>query len=112
MEVAEKMIVEDLRGLLEKDIVDRVASVRVRQMVAEERGKETLDQPLTATSFDDKKEVAQEKRGLKGLSFRKRKQEALVQQPMASHDPDSETDEETPAVVTPETPSLEDVWRT
>lgn len=78
---AEKLIMNELQAVLEKDITERVIGVEIRRMAADERGKRDGEQgkirhQADVLSKDDhNQERAQTNDRLKGLSFRKRKQE-------------------------------------
>ncbi|KAI5118156.1 hypothetical protein M0805_000535 [Coniferiporia weirii] len=88
---AEKVIVAELRALLEKDVMERLVGVQIRRMVAEERGRREerereRDKARTEAEVEAEAERGEralevgyekgdlERRGLKGLSFKKRKQ--------------------------------------
>lgn len=67
---AEQTILRELKTLLEKDITERIVAVGLRKLVAEERAKAT--DAKTKEGVDAVTETKPtEKRGLKGLSFRK-----------------------------------------
>lgn len=65
---AEQMIVRELKALWEKDIAERVVAAGLRRLVAEEKAK-AADAKLTEDVDLQVKPI--ERRGLKGLSFRK-----------------------------------------
>ena len=70
-EEAERVIMKELRTLLERDVMDRVISVKLRQMVAdEERARKARGVKVDSLEGDVTVEE-KEKRGLKGLSFKK-----------------------------------------
>ena len=89
---AERLVLNELRSLLEKDITDRVVGVHIRKMIAEERSKRERERETGVVAMrpgqewlaptqiqgpgDGKMET--ERRGLKGLSFRKRKLQEVV----------------------------------
>lgn len=74
VEHAEKMIMKELKGLLEKDVMDRVVGVKLRQMaVEEERTRKTA---RVAGSG-----AGEERKGIKGLSFKKNKKPKPVPVP-------------------------------
>jgi histone-lysine N-methyltransferase SETD1 len=70
IEQAGKNIIKELRGLLEKDVMDRVVGSTLRKVAREEKGKKEMkfveDGVLAA---GEHRHV--EKKGLKGLSFKK-----------------------------------------
>lgn len=77
---AEEMIMKELKALLEKDVTDRVVGTHIRKMAMEERSKRGAD--TTAKSAREETVGGLESaRGLKGLSFRKRKQEVHIAVP-------------------------------
>ena len=64
---------KELRSLLEKDVMDRVIGVKLRQMVAdEEKARKARGVKVDGIEGDGAVEE-KEKRGLKGLSFKKNK---------------------------------------
>ncbi|KAH9947798.1 hypothetical protein B0H21DRAFT_691297 [Amylocystis lapponica] len=83
---AEKIILKDLRAVLEKDVIERIVGNRIRRLVAEEKTKRgtkiagVLDESLarvnpvnTVADQEATGESKSHERGLKGLSFRKQK---------------------------------------
>lgn len=64
-EKAEQIIIKELKGLLEKDVMERVVATNLRKMAAEEKAKRALDGNITI----EQKPV--EKKGIQGLSFKK-----------------------------------------
>lgn len=77
VEEAQKIILRDLRSLLEKDVTDRVVASSIRRMVVDEKAKRSSK---GATRTEERAESVQtgetksnEKLALKGLSFRKQK---------------------------------------
>ncbi|KAG6331507.1 hypothetical protein ID866_7581 [Astraeus odoratus] len=67
---AEQTIVKELKVLLEKDITERLVAAGLRKLVAEEKAK--VPDTKTKDNTDGTVEAKPvEKRGLKGLSFRK-----------------------------------------
>jgi hypothetical protein len=90
VEEAERLVMKELRTLLERDVIDRVIGVKLRQMVADEE-KARKARGMKADSVEgDAVFEEKEKRGLKGLSFKKNRvakpeplppaQEQLVQE--------------------------------
>jgi hypothetical protein len=69
IEQAVRTIVKDLRGLLEKDIVDRVVGTTLRKVALEEKAKRAAK--LTDDSAVGVEQKVTERKGLKGLSFKK-----------------------------------------
>lgn len=66
----EQTILQELRTLFEKDVTERIVAVGLRKLVAEERAKAADAKTKEgADAMTDTKPT--EKRGLKGLSFRK-----------------------------------------
>lgn len=65
-------IVKELKVLLEKDITERVAAVDLRKLVADEKAKVAETKAREGPEMVNEQRPA-EKRGLKGLSFRKPK---------------------------------------
>lgn len=74
VEHAQQSIIRELRTLLEKDISDRVVAPMLRRLVAEERVKSRGD--AGAATLLEQKPV--EKKGLKGLSFKKQPKKEVV----------------------------------
>ncbi|KAF9224815.1 hypothetical protein BS17DRAFT_701726 [Gyrodon lividus] len=70
---AEQTIVQELKGLLEKDITERVVAAGLRKLVAEEKekAKATGESKGKEGGITEGETKLVEKRGLKGLSFRK-----------------------------------------
>lgn len=71
VEQAQKMIIDELRALLAKDITDRIVMPELRRVMLEERSHRTQ-------ALMEQKPL--EKRGLKGLSFKKAKPKEVVQE--------------------------------
>jgi len=71
VEQAQKMIIDELRVLLAKDITDRIVMPELRRVMLEERSNRTQ-------ALMEQKPL--EKRGLKGLSFKKAKPKEVVQE--------------------------------
>ena len=71
VEEAERLVLKELRTLLERDVMDRVIGVKLRQMVAdEEKARKARGGKVEGVEGDAAVEE-KEKRGLKGLSFKK-----------------------------------------
>lgn len=70
---AQRMIVKELRGLLEKDIMDRVVGLELRTLIARGKGRGETDAAAAGA-----KPV--EKRGLKGLSFKKQTKKTVMEE--------------------------------
>lgn len=107
VEEAEKSIVSELRKLLEKDVLERVVGVQIRKMVADDRSRRDEIAKLRPEAQEKAQDVVHDKvdverRGLKGLSFRKRKTEAKPDSiiPVPVQEVEAEP-ESTPSVVTP-----------
>jgi hypothetical protein len=82
IEYAEKLIMKDLRAVLQQDILERVVTHEIRRVVAEEKSRGKTTNGVDGKVAGDKRAVAaipQERLGynlsssLKGLSFRKQK---------------------------------------
>ena len=71
VEEAERLIMKELRALLERDVMDRVISVKLRQMVADEEKARKARGVKVDNLEGDATVEEKEKRGLKGLSFKK-----------------------------------------
>lgn len=72
VEEAERVILKELRTLLERDVMDRVIGVKLRQMVTDEKERKVRGGKADGVDGDATAEE-KEKRGLKGLSFKKNK---------------------------------------
>ena len=70
VEEAERLILKELRALLERDVMDRVIGTKLRQMVADEKERKARGVKVDGLEGDTTVEE-KEKRGLKGLSFKK-----------------------------------------
>ncbi|TFK31950.1 hypothetical protein BDQ12DRAFT_693258 [Crucibulum laeve] len=81
------MIIKELRGFLEKDIRDRVVGPELKRVIAEEKSKG----PSSAVVAEQK---PVEKRGLKGLSFKKQKKRELVNEVKVADSVADEAEEE------------------
>ena len=73
VEQAQRMILKELRSLLEKDIMDRVVGPELRTLITREKSRGETD-----AAASEAKPV--EKRGLKGLSFKKQTKKAIVEE--------------------------------
>lgn len=71
VEEAERLIMKELRTLLERDVMDRVIGVKLRQMVADEEKTRKVRGLKVDNLEGDAAIEEKEKRGLKGLSFKK-----------------------------------------
>ena len=67
---AQNLIVQELRSMLEKDISEKLVGQELKKFIVEERSK--------ATSVLQREQKPLEKKGLKGLSFRKKEVEVKV----------------------------------
>jgi histone-lysine N-methyltransferase SETD1 len=67
---AQNLIVQELRSMLEKDISEKLVGQELKKFIAEERSK--------ATSVLQREQKPLEKKGLKGLSFKKQVKEVKV----------------------------------
>ena len=76
VEQAQQSIFRELRTLLEKDIVDRVVAPMLRRLVTEEKVK--IRGETGAAGLPEQKPL--EKKGLKGLSFKKQVKKEAVQE--------------------------------
>ena len=86
VEQAQKMIIDELRVLLAKDITDRIVMPELRRVMLEERSNRTQ-------ALMEQKPL--EKRGLKGLSFKKAKPKEVVQEAVVvKEDVKEEADEQ------------------
>ncbi|TFK75666.1 hypothetical protein BDN72DRAFT_892163 [Pluteus cervinus] len=72
LDQAQEMLLKELRTLLQKDIVDRVVGPEVRRLVAEDSWKDDANSVVT-------EQKPMEKRGLKGLSFKKQPKPVIVE---------------------------------
>lgn len=70
VEEAERLILKELRTLLERDVMDRVIGAKLRQMAADEKERKARGVRVDGTDCDVAAEE-KERRGLKGLSFKK-----------------------------------------
>jgi len=71
VEEAERVIMKELRALLERDVMDRVVGVKLRQMVADEEKVRKVRGVKVDGVEGDAAVEEKEKKGLKGLSFKK-----------------------------------------
>jgi [histone H3]-lysine4 N-trimethyltransferase SETD1 len=69
---AQNLIILELRSLLEKDISEKLVGQELKKFIAEERSKAT-----SALQREQKPVSALEKKGLKGLSFKKQVKEEV-----------------------------------
>ena len=67
---AQNLIIQELRSLLEKDISEKLVGQELKKFIVEERSK--------ATSVLQREQKPLEKKGLKGLSFKKQVKEVKV----------------------------------
>ncbi|KAI0943146.1 hypothetical protein AcV7_002374 [Taiwanofungus camphoratus] len=134
VEQAEKIILKDLKTLLEKDVTERVVGGGVRRIVAEEKGKRGMKGAgateermprVDGRAADQEPGTASEQRpwekSLKGLSFRKerkrvREEEAQVSLPasvLPEHDQENtdvvERPKKRPKKVAPKKVASEDI---
>src|SRR5262245_57983039 len=72
IEQAEKIIMKELKALLERDVMERVVGTNLRKVAAQEKAKRTAS---LGGVVAEQKPI--EKKGLKGLSFRKRVREDI-----------------------------------
>ena len=73
VEHAEQMIVKELKGMLEKDVTERIVGAHVRKMVNQDKARKA-EEKVKAGREGRAEEIGEpksEKRGLKGLSFKK-----------------------------------------
>lgn len=73
---AQQIIMKELRVLLEKDITERVVGTDLRRLAAEERKKRDMGSKESEELALDQK--PKEKKGLKGLSFKKQNKRTRV----------------------------------
>jgi histone-lysine N-methyltransferase SETD1 len=86
VEQAQRMIIDELRALLAKDINDRIVMPELRRVMLEERSNRTQ-------ALMEQKPL--EKRGLKGLSFKKAKPKEVIQEAVVvKEDVKEEADEQ------------------
>ena len=82
VEEAGKIMMRELKALLEKDVMERLVSAQIRKVVVErgrERRETAVGDVLGQLQADDvKMEGERERQRLKGLSFRKRRQKVDV----------------------------------
>jgi hypothetical protein len=109
-EEAERLILKELRTLLERDVMDRVIGVKLRQMVTDEKERKARGVKVDFLEGDAASEE-KEKRGLKGLSFKKNRvvkpqppptvEEHLVTEVSPSQEADEDQVDELEAVQRP-----------
>lgn len=85
VEEAGKTVIAELRALLQKDVTERIVGAHIRKIVSETRERKGRGEDASQIQLDngesargtlpDRGEVERERRGLKGLTFKKRKQE-------------------------------------
>jgi histone-lysine N-methyltransferase SETD1 len=83
---AQNLIIRELRSMLEKDISEKLVGQELKKFIAEERSK--------ATSALQKEQKPLEKKGLKGLSFKKQVKEVKVIEGEKGEEEDVEEEEE------------------
>jgi [histone H3]-lysine4 N-trimethyltransferase SETD1 len=84
---AQNLIIQELRSMLEKDISEKLVAQELKKFIAEERSK--------ATSMLQREQKPLEKKGLKGLSFKKQvKEEVKVVEEEKEEEEDVEEEEE------------------
>ncbi|OCH94594.1 hypothetical protein OBBRIDRAFT_769324 [Obba rivulosa] len=81
---AEKLILKDLRTMLEKDAMERVVGSGLRRLVADEKARKGSKVVAGVAERERENETkAAERVGLKGLSFRKEKKKRPREEPEA-----------------------------
>lgn len=118
MDQAEQMIVRELKSLLAKDVMERVVAPNIRTIVAHGKTRK-VDSKLKVNGRDGRTEESgdqrAEKRGLKGLSFKKpnkrvREEPKVAVTEVEVHaEEEEEHDEETEAVERPKKRRKQDV---
>ena len=92
---AERMIMKELKGLLEKDVMDRVVAVKLRQLAVEEEKARKLARIDGSVGVVD----GEERKGLKGLSLKKNKlpklEQVVVEEPTQLVGEEEEEEDET-----------------
>ena len=84
---AQNLIVQELRSMLEKDISEKLVGQELKKFIVEERSK--------ATSAVQREQKPLEKKGLKGLSFKKQvKEEVKVVEAEKEEEEEEEEEEE------------------
>lgn len=71
---AEQMIVKELKGMLEKDVTERIVGAHLRKMVNQDKVRKAEEKAKAGGREGRAEEIGElksEKRGLKGLSFKK-----------------------------------------
>jgi hypothetical protein len=76
VELAQQFIIKELKAMLEKDITERVVGATVRRTFAEVKAKKVRE--IGGNLANEEKPV--EKKGLKGLSFKKQRKEHKEEQ--------------------------------
>lgn len=74
VEHAEQMIVKELKGMLEKDVTERIVGAHLRKMVSQDKARKAEEKAKAGSREGRTEEIGEpklEKRGLKGLSFKK-----------------------------------------
>ena len=79
---AQNLIVQELRSMLEKDISEKLVGQELKKFIVEERSK--------ATSVLQREQKPLEKKGLKGLSFKKQVKEVKVIEEKEGEEDDDE----------------------
>ena len=81
---AQNLIIQELRSLLEKDISEKLVGQELKKFIVEERSK--------ATSVLQREQKPLEKKGLKGLSFKKQVKEVKVIEEKEEEEEEEEED--------------------
>ena len=97
---AQNLIIQELRSLLEKDISEKLVGQELKKFIVEERSK--------ATSVLQREQKPLEKKGLKGLSFKKQVKEVKVieekEEDIEEEEEEEDTEEEEEVEVEVERP--------
>ena len=81
---AQNLIIQELRSLLEKDISEKLVGQELKKFIVEERSK--------ATSALQREQKPLEKKGLKGLSFKKQAKKVKVSEEKEEEEDEDEED--------------------
>jgi RNA recognition motif-containing protein len=89
---SEQTIVRELKMLLEKDVTERVMGAALRKMVTHEKVRKAEEKAKSGGKDAEGGEQRAEKRGLKGLSFKKPNKRAREEVQAAVVEPEADTE--------------------
>jgi histone-lysine N-methyltransferase SETD1 len=89
---SEQTIVRELKMLLEKDVTERVMGAALRKMVTHEKVRKAEEKAKSGGKDAEGGEQRAEKRGLKGLSFKKPNKRAREEAQAAVVEPEADTE--------------------